>query len=114
MKSLSELADTHEKWATANEAVAAEILLRLDSLSSDVQQQQRWRLDRVLRFVASRAMAEAAARKKRAVELRKLEGDGIPEELHAASGTPDDRIVIKVAIAHELFGVTTASGKARN
>ena len=26
MKSLSELADTHEKWATANEAVAAEIL----------------------------------------------------------------------------------------
>jgi hypothetical protein len=110
MKSLSELADTQEKWATANEAAAEEILSRLDSLSSDVQQQQRWRLDRVLRFVAGRAMAEAAARKKRAAELRKLEGDGIPEELHAAS--PDDRIMIKVAITHELFGVTTASGKA--
>jgi|RhiMetdeSRZDD1v2_1073273.scaffolds.fasta_scaffold1000549_2 hypothetical protein len=109
MKSLSELADTHEKWATATEAAAEEILSRLDSLSSDVQQQQLWRLDRVLRFVAGRAMAEAAARKKRAAELRKLEGDGIPEELHPASGTPDDRIVIKVAIAHELFGVPSES-----
>jgi len=102
-----------DKIQISNEAVAEEILWRLDSLSSDVQQQQRWRLDRVLRFVASRAMAEAAARKKRAAELRKLEGDGIPETLHAASGVPDDRIVIKVAIAHEIFGVTTASGKAR-
>ena len=75
MKSLSELADTHEKWSRANETTAKEILSRLDSLTSDVQQQQRWRLDRVLRFVASRAMAEAAARKKRAAELRKLEDE---------------------------------------
>jgi len=31
MKSLSELADIYEKWATANEATAEEILASLDS-----------------------------------------------------------------------------------
>ena len=65
MKSLSELADVYEKWATANEATAEEILSRLDSLPGEAQQQQRWR--------ASQVMAEAAALKKRAAELRKLE-----------------------------------------
>ena len=58
MKSLSELADTYEKWATANEATAEEILARLDPLPSDIQQLQRWR--------ASQVRAEAAALKKRA------------------------------------------------
>ena len=65
MKSLSELADVYEKWATANEATAEEILSRLDSLPGEAQQQQRWR--------ASQVMVEAAALKKRAGELRKLE-----------------------------------------
>jgi hypothetical protein len=65
MKSLSELADVYEQWATANEATAEEILSRLDSLPGEAQQQQRWR--------ASQVMAEAAVLKKRAAELRKLE-----------------------------------------
>jgi hypothetical protein len=65
MKSLSELADVYEKWATANEATAEEILSRLDSLPGEAKQQQRWR--------ASQVMVEAAALKKRAAELRKLE-----------------------------------------
>ncbi len=69
MKSLSELADVYEKWATANEASAEQILSRLDSLPGEAQQQQRWR--------ASQVMAEAAALKKRAGELRKLEGGTI-------------------------------------
>src|SRR5215831_18108076 len=38
MKSLSELADVYEKWATANEATAEEILSRLDSLPGEAQQ----------------------------------------------------------------------------
>jgi len=81
MKSLSELADIYDGWATANEATAEEILTRLDSLPDDVRERQRWR--------ANQVMAEAAALKKRAAEIRKLEG-GISEELHAVSGTPDD------------------------
>jgi hypothetical protein len=66
MKSLSELADIYERWANANEATAEEILARLDSLPGNVQQQQRWR--------ASQVKAEAAALKKRAAELRDLDG----------------------------------------
>ena len=66
MKSLSELADTYEKWATANEARAAEILACQDSYAYEVREHQLWR--------AEQLRAEAAALKKRAAELRKLEG----------------------------------------
>jgi hypothetical protein len=66
--------------AEANEAIAKEILARLDSLPSDAQQRQRLR--------ASQVMAEVL--KKRAAELRKLEG-GIRKKLHAVSRMPDDR-----------------------
>ena len=82
MKSLSELADTYEKWATANEATAEEILSRLDSLPGDIQQQQRWR--------ASHVKAEAAVLKKRAAELRKLEG-GMVEIVQDGYKVPQDR-----------------------
>jgi hypothetical protein len=62
LKSLSELANIYEKWANANEATAEELLACLDSLAGDVQQQQRWR--------AAQLVAEAAALKIRAQELR--------------------------------------------
>jgi len=78
MKSLSELADIYEKWATANEATAEEILACIDSLQGDVREQQRWR--------ASQVMAEATALRTRAAELRRLER-GIAEELHPVSRT---------------------------
>jgi hypothetical protein len=81
MKSLSELADVYEKWAGANEATAEGILASVDSLVDEVQEQREH---------AGQLMAEAAALKTRAAELRKLEG-GIPEELHAVSRTADDR-----------------------
>ena len=64
MKSLSELADVYEKWATANEANAEGILASEDSLVDDVQEQ---------RERAGRLLAEATVLKKRATELRKLE-----------------------------------------
>src|SRR5262245_51666078 len=89
MKSLSELAAIYEKWAKANEASAKEILSRLDSLPSDIQQQQRWR--------ANQIKAEAAALKKRASELRDLDGgmveivqDGckVPQDTHDAADRP--------------------------
>jgi hypothetical protein len=62
LKSLSEIANIYEKWANANEATAEELLACLDSLAGDVQQQQRWR--------AAQLVAEAAALKIRAKELR--------------------------------------------
>src|SRR5262249_50026222 len=65
MKSPSELAATYERWASANEATAEEMLARLDSLPVDIQQQQRWR--------ANQIMAAAAALKIRAQELRDLD-----------------------------------------
>jgi len=69
MKSLSELAAIYDRWAKANEATAEEILSRLDSLPSDIRQQQQWR--------ASHIKSEAAALKIRAQELRDLEGGTI-------------------------------------
>jgi len=64
LKSLSELANIYEKWANANEATAEELLACLDSLAGDVQKQQRWR--------AAQLVAEAAALKIRAHELRNV------------------------------------------
>ena len=87
MKSLSELADIYERWANANEATAEEILARLDSLPGNVQQQQRWR--------ASQVKAEAAALKKRAAELRNLDGGKVfhpaPETKNARFSTESTR-----------------------
>jgi len=81
MKSLSELAAIYERWANANEATAEEILARLDSLPGNIQQQQRWR--------ASQVKAEAAALKKRAAELRDLEG-GMVEIVRDGYKVPQD------------------------
>jgi len=81
MKSLSELAAIYEKWATANEATAEEILSRLESLPVDIQQRQRWR--------ASQVKAEASALKIRAKELRNLEG-GIVEIIQDGYKVPQD------------------------
>jgi hypothetical protein len=39
MKSLSELADIYDRWATANEATAEEIITSLDSLPKEVKEQ---------------------------------------------------------------------------
>ena len=64
MKSLSELADVYEKWATANEANAEGILASEDSLVDEVPEQ---------RERAGQLMAQATVLKKRATELRKLE-----------------------------------------
>ena len=82
MKSLSELADVYEKWATANEATAEEILSRLDSLPGEAQQQQRWR--------ASQVKAEAAALKIRAKELRDLDS-GMVQIVQDGYKVPQDR-----------------------
>jgi hypothetical protein len=82
MKSLSEVADVYEEWAKENEARAEEILAREDCYAYEVREHQ------ILR--AGQLMADAAALKKRAAELRKLEA-GIPEELHAVSRTPSDQ-----------------------
>jgi hypothetical protein len=65
MKSLSELADTYEKWATANEACADEILAAQDSYADEGREYQPWPPEQL--------RAEAAALKKRAVEIRNLE-----------------------------------------
>jgi len=64
MKSLSELADVYEKWATANEATAEGILASAGSLVDEVPEQ---------RERAGQLMAQATVLKKRATELRKLE-----------------------------------------
>jgi hypothetical protein len=62
MNSLSELADIYGEWTTANEAAAEEILARPD----DIRKRQRWR--------AEQLVADAAALKIRAKELRELDG----------------------------------------
>src|SRR5215831_19655573 len=82
MKSPSELAATYERWANANEATAEEMLARLDSLPVDIQQQQRWR--------ANQIMADAAALKIRAQELRDLDG-GMVEIVQDGYKIPQDR-----------------------
>jgi hypothetical protein len=69
MKSLSELAGVYEKWATETDARADEILAAQDSYAYEVREHQLWR--------AEQMRAEAAALKKRAAELRKLEGGTI-------------------------------------
>ena len=65
MKSLSELADAYEKWATEDEARADEILAAQDSYAYEVPEHQLAR--------ANQLIDEAATLKKRAAELRKLE-----------------------------------------
>ena len=65
MKSLSELADVYERWATETEARADEILAAQDCYAYEVREHQ---LER-----ASQLIDEAATLKKRAAELRKLE-----------------------------------------
>jgi uncharacterized protein YbaP (TraB family) len=82
MKSLSELASIYERWATANEATAEEIIACLDSLPKEVQEQQRWR--------ASQLVADAAALKIRAKELRNLDG-GMVEIVQDGYKVPQDR-----------------------
>jgi hypothetical protein len=82
MKSLSELADAYEKWATATEARADEILAAQDSYAYEVREHQLWR--------AEQLRAEAAALKKRAAELRKLEG-GMIEIIQDGYKVPQDR-----------------------
>jgi len=82
MKSLSELADIYQDWATANEARADEILAAQDSYAYEVREHQ---LER-----ASQLMDEAAFLKKRAAELRKLE-DGMVEIVQDGCKVPQDR-----------------------
>ena len=57
MKSLSELADVYEKWATVNEARADEILAAQDSYAYEIPDHQLWR--------AEQLRAEASALKKK-------------------------------------------------
>ena len=47
MKSLSELADVYEKWATVNEARADEILAAQDSYAYEVREHQHWRAEQM-------------------------------------------------------------------
>src|SRR5437899_2735839 len=82
MKSLSELAAIYECWANANEATAEEILTRLDTLSVNIQEQQRWR--------ASQVMADAEALKIRAKQLRELDG-GMVEIVQDGDKVPRDQ-----------------------
>ena len=65
IKSLPELADVYEKWATEDEARADEILAAQDSYAYEVPEHQLAR--------ANQLIDEAATLKKRAAELRKLE-----------------------------------------
>jgi len=81
MKSLSELAGIFDEWAKSNETTAEEILACLDSFVDEVQEQQRWR--------AGQLVAEAAALKTRAAELRKLEGGMMVG--HGVCRTAEDR-----------------------
>jgi hypothetical protein len=82
MKALSELAAVYEKWAKANEATAKEMLACLDSFAGEIRDQQRWR--------ANQLIAETAALKKRAAEIRKLEG-GMVEIVQDGYKVPQDR-----------------------
>jgi hypothetical protein len=47
MKSLSELADVYEKWATATEDRADEILAAQDSYAYEVREHQLWRAEQL-------------------------------------------------------------------
>ena len=82
MKSLSELADSYEKWANENEARSGEILAAQDSYAYEVREHQLWR--------AEHLRADAAALKKRAAERRKLEG-GMLEIIQEGYRAPRDR-----------------------
>jgi hypothetical protein len=82
MKSQSELAGIYEKWATANEATAEEIMSSLDSLPTEVREQQRWR--------AGQLVADTAALKIRAKELRDLDG-GMVEIVQDGYKVPQDQ-----------------------
>jgi len=81
MRSLSEQAGIYEKWAAANEATAEEMMSSLDSLPIEVREQQRWR--------AGQLVADAAALKIRAKDLRDLEG-GIVEIVQEGYKFPQD------------------------
>src|SRR5262249_53333706 len=108
MKSLSELVDTHRRNGQRRMKPSLKTFSRAWLLlSSDVQQQQRWRLDRVLRFVVGRAIAETAARKKGAAELRKLERDGISRAWGAYAPPGASRSLSKGRAAYNYW-----SGKA--
>ena len=66
MKSLSELADFYEKWATASEATAESILASADSLVDGVQEQ---------RERAGQLMAQATVLKKEQRNCGRLSND---------------------------------------
>ena len=80
MKTLLELAEIYENWATTNEARAEEILASLDS--ADDVEDQRWR--------ASQLKADAAVLKERAKELRDLDV-GMIEIVQDGYKVPQDR-----------------------
>src|SRR5262245_64454406 len=82
MKSMSELADIYENWATVNEARADEILAAQDSYAYEVQEYQ---LER-----ASQLMDEAASLRKKAAKLRELES-GMHELVHDGHKVPQER-----------------------
>jgi hypothetical protein len=82
MKSLSELADIYQNWASANEARADEILAAQDSYAYEVREFQ---LER-----ASQLMDEAACLRKRALKLRELES-GMHELVHDGYKVPQNR-----------------------
>ena len=82
MKSLSELADIYQNWASANEARADEILAAQDSYAYEIREFQ---LER-----ASQLMDEAACLRKRASKLRELES-GMHELVHDGYKIPQDR-----------------------
>ena len=94
MKSLSELADIYDRWATANEATADEILARLDSLPDDVRKQQRRRADQLV--------SDAVALKIRAKELRDLDC-GMVDIGPDGYKVPQDRI--QAAMADKQPGI---------
>ena len=82
IKSLPELADVYEKWATEDEARADEILAAQDSYAYEVREFQ---LER-----ASQLMDEAACLRKRASKLRELES-GMHELVQDGYKVPQDR-----------------------
>ena len=86
MKTALELAAIFDEWAKSNETTAEEILACLDSLSDvaddEVREHQRSRADQLV--------AEAAALKRRAAELRQFEAP-VFEELQDVRKTADDR-----------------------
>ena len=81
MKSLSELADIYQNWATTNEARADEILAAQDSYAYEVREFQ---LER-----ASQLMDEAASLRKKAAKLRQLES-GMHELVQDGYKIPQD------------------------